>query len=605
MRLRPPSTLSAQSGRELARRRASARSAWGCTQVSPSAGREGYVGIDVVRASRICAVAHGGQILLSQLTRDLLADVGLDHDRPRKAPAQRHPRARAALPTRGRWTCRRSFRRRGRSVARRCRRSTTGSSADRPISLRSRALLARSDVRLVTITGAGGAGKSRLALEAAVAAALERPVHLVALAPVSDPKLVLVEIARAVGAREQAGRTLAEGIADALRGTHTLLFLDNLEHLMESARDIATLLDLVPDLDILTTSRAPLRLSGRARPSARRRSRWTMPRRCSSSSPPPGASSCKRTHTRRCGRSAVDSTVCRWRSSSSRPGSSSSLPHESCRHSTKAWPSRWRVRSIFPERQRTLRATIAWSYGLLSADQQALHGALGVFAGGCTLDDARALADAGPGFFKDLESLVAWSLVRSEVADGDVRLSMLETVREDAVARLAASGDLDELRQSSCGASSSSWRPWAEDELAGPNQAEWLERLERELDNIRAALDWLLSSGRVEEALRAMSALERFWRGHGHVTEARRWLALGLALVDRCVGRGASGALWTAAQQATAQSDSDAAVPLLEEAIELFREFDHGPTKWWRSRPRIGRTPRRTIASAAERARER
>ena len=115
-----------------------------------------------------------------------------------------------------------------------------------------------------------------------------------------------------------------------------------------------------------------------------------------------------------------------------------------------------------------------------------------------------------------------------------------------------------------------------EDELAGPNQAEWLERLEWELDNIRAALDWLLSSGRVEEALRAVSALERFWRGHAHVSEARRWLALGLALSTGVSVEVRAAALRTAAQQATAQSDWDAAVPLLEEAIELFRECDHG-----------------------------
>ena len=114
----------------------------------------------------------------------------------------------------------------------------------------------------MTITGPGGAGKSRLALEAAAGAALERPVQLVGLAPVSDPGFVLTEIARAVGARESAGRSLAQSIADTLHGTRTLLFLDNLEHLAPAAHDVATLLGLTPDLDVLATSRTPLRLSG-------------------------------------------------------------------------------------------------------------------------------------------------------------------------------------------------------------------------------------------------------------------------------------------------------------------------------------------------------
>ncbi|MGH3134452.1 MAG: ATP-binding protein, partial [Gaiellaceae bacterium] len=222
-------------------------------------------------------------------------------------------------------------------------------------------------------------------------------------------------------------------------------------------------------------------------------------------------------------------------------------------------------------RQRTLRATIEWSYGLLSDRQRELHGALAVFAGGCTLADARAIAGSGVDLLPDLESLVAWSLLRSDVADGDVRLSMLETVREHAVARLDGEGTLEGLRQRHAErflALASS----AEDELTGSDQAAWLDRLERELDNIRAALDWLLASGRVEDALRAIAALQRFWVAHAHVGEARRWLSLGLALAGDVPVELRAAALWTAAQQATAQSDWDAAVPLLEEARELFHD---------------------------------
>ena len=229
-----------------------------------------------------------------------------------------------------------------------------------------------------------------------------------------------------------------------------------------------------------------------------------------------------------------------------------------------------------PERQRTLRAAIAWSYGLLSDGQKELHDALGAFAGGCTLEDARAVSHSGPAFFRDLEALVAWSLVRSDIEDGDVRLSMLETVREDAVARLHERGALDQFRRRHAErfvALSLS----AEAELAaGPGQADWLELLERELDNIRTALDWCLSSARAEDALRAISALDRFWRAHAHVGEARRWLSLGLALTGDVSENVRGAALLTAARLAAAQSDWNASAASLEEAIEIFARAGRG-----------------------------
>ena len=116
----------------------------------------------------------------------------------------------------------------------------------------------------------------------------------------------------------------------------------------------------------------------------------------------------------------------------------------------------------------------------------------------------------------------------------------------------------------------------AEDELAGPEQAVCLERLEREFDNLRVALDWAFANGRVADALRAISALERFWRAHGHVSEARGWLSLGLELGADIPADLRADALWTAAQQASAQYDWSASVPLLEEALELYRESGRG-----------------------------
>ena len=539
----------------------------------PERGPEGYIGIDVVRASRICAVAHGGQILVSQLTRDLLAEAGVetvDLGRHRLKDIAGHERL-YQLRADGLEEAFPPPRTLGGAGLPALHHRLVGRQRDLADI---NALLERADVRLVTITGAGGAGKSRLALEAAASAARERPVHLIGFAPVSDAALVLPEIARAVGARELTGRPIVEGIADALRGTRTLLFLDNLEHLTASARDIALLLDVVPDLDVLTTSRAPLRLSGE--------------------------------HVLALDPLSMDDAATLFVELAAARGvvlREDALPsvRDIC-HRLDGLPLAIELVAArlvvltparvlqaldeglalemegpvdLPERQRTLRATIAWSHGLLSETEQKLHGALGVFAGGCTLDDARAVAGAGPGFFRDLEALVAWSLVRSDVADGDVRLSMLETVREDAVARLAEAGTLDELRARHA-ERFLELANLAEQELAGPDQGRWLDRLEPELDNFRATLAWCLSADRPEDALRATSALGRFWRMHGHVAEARGWLARALARgqAERMPTDVLANALWWSARLAAAQDDLKAEIPLLEEALALFRTLE-------------------------------
>ncbi len=542
----------------------------------PELGDEGYIGLDVHVAARICSAAHGGQIIVSRASRDFVGD-----DLPGDAtfrPLGSHrlkdvggayqlfqlvvPGVEDAFPplqTLG-----------GATLPALHHRLVGRTEALDQI----RALLQRPDVRLVTITGAGGAGKSRLALEAVAAAALERPVHLVRLAPISDPDLVPAEIARTLGIRESPGTPATTRIADALEGTRTLLYLDNLEHLAESAPAIATLLHLVPDLDMLTTSRVPLRLLGE--------------------------------HVLPLDPLPVGDAATLFVELAAARGV---LLHEDARQSVLeicrrldglplaielvaarlvVLPPARILRALeegmalemegpvdLPERQRTLRATIEWSYGLLSESQKELHGALAVFAGGCTLEDAQAVAGPAPDFLRELESLVAWSLLRSDVADGDVRLSMLETVREQAVARLAAGGGLDELQRRHAERFLERAAA-AEAELAGPGQAVCLERLEREFDNLRVALDWAFANGRVADALRAISALERFWRAHGHVSEARSWLSLGLELGADIPADLRADALWTAAQQASAQYDWNASVPLLEEALELYRESGRG-----------------------------
>ena len=378
-------------------------------------------------------------------------------------------------------------------------------------------------------------------------------------------------IARVVGVRESPERPLTELLADALEGTRTLLVLDNLEHLAPAAAHVAALIGRISDLDILATSRSPLRLTGE---------------HVVRLAPLP----------------AEDATTLFFELAAAQgvPLDEDSLPavQAICRRldglplAIELVAARLVLLSPaqllaalddglalemegpvdLPLRQRTLHATLGWSYGLLSESQLQLHGQLAVFAGGSTLEDARAVARSPERFLADLESLVAGSLLRRDARDGAVRLSMLETVREDAVARLASDGTLADARRRHA-ERFLAFAEQAEDGLAGPEQAEWLQRAERELDNVRAALDWCFANGRVAEALQAVSALGRFWRAHGHVTEARRLLARGLAEADALPVEIRARALWTAAHEAMAQSDYRAAVPALEEALAIFHEL--------------------------------
>ena len=230
----------------------------------PEVGDEGYIGLDVHVAARICAAGHGNQIIVSLPTREVVGDsplpevvfrpLGRHRLKDIEEPQQLFQLAAAGLPE--------DFpplRTLAGATLPALHHRLVGRSDDLA---NIHSLLARPEVRLVTIAGPGGAGKSRLALEIAGKAAVGQAVHLVGLASISDPELVPAAIGRTIGVRESSGQPLAERIGEALAGTHTLLVLDNLEHLPTAAEHVARLLDQAPDLQILTTSRLPLRLSG-------------------------------------------------------------------------------------------------------------------------------------------------------------------------------------------------------------------------------------------------------------------------------------------------------------------------------------------------------
>lgn len=539
----------------------------------PELDAEGYVGIAVVVAARIAAAGHGEQIVVSQATREVAGEEPLPGLAYR--PLGRHrlkdvpePQPLFQVVGAGLVEDFPPLRTLGGVTLPSLHHRLVGRGADLSAV---QSLLTRPDVRLVTIAGPGGAGKSRLALEVAGEAAVHRPVHLVGLAPISNVELVPAAIARAVGVREAPGRSLLEAMGEALTGTGALVLLDNLEHLPGAAAHVRELLDSARDVKLLVTSRGPLHLSAEhVVPLA--------PLEVADASELFAELAAARGIVLREDAAASVREICRRLDGLP-------LAIELVASRLVVLPPAQVLQALeeglalemegpvdLPERQRTLGATLDWSYALLSDRQRELHENLAVFAGGCSLADARAIAGSPTGLLADLEALVAWSLLRSDVADGDVRVSMLETLREHALARLTESGRLDEVRHRH-GERFLDLAVTAEDQLEGPDQALWLERLELELDNIRAALDWALAAGRVEDALRAVAALGRFWRAHAHIAEARRWLARALSAAEGVAPEVLANALWWSARQAAAQDDIEAEIPDLEAALAIFREL--------------------------------
>jgi predicted ATPase/class 3 adenylate cyclase len=401
-------------------------------------------------------------------------------------------------------------------------------------------------IRLVTLTGPGGTGKTRLALQVGSMLLYEfrDGVFFCDLAPLQDASLVPSAIAQALGISEQGGRSLTEALGDHLRERHLLLVLDNLEHLLDAAGLVAGLLDTCRELHVLVTSRIPLRIR-------REHEHAVPPLAVPDAGRLPDLESLSQYESVALfierARAVKDSFTV---TNENAPAVAEicarldglPLALELAAARIKLFPPQALLQRLdsrltlltggardLPERQRTLRGAIDWSYSLLNEEEQVLFARLSVFAGGWTFEAAEAVCgqDGAHDLLWGLASLVDKSLVRQE-GDDDPRFSMLDTIREYAAEKLDEFGEGEQIRDVQADyflVQAEEAKPFLDRRLGRT----WLERLAAERDNVRVAFGRLLSRGRNEDAARMATALWGFWRSMpGSWIEGRQQLEAAL-----------------------------------------------------------------------------
>jgi predicted ATPase/class 3 adenylate cyclase len=495
-----------------------------------------YVGVAVHRAARIAAAGHGGQILLSDATAALvrdelpagatLRDLGEQRLKDFPTPARLYQLDLPGLPTTF-PPLRAAGRRSGLPIP-------PGGTVGRESEVAAVvALLADPGTRLVTLTGPGGIGKTRLAVEAAHAAAGDLPggVVFVPLAAITDPALVMGAVADALGARREPGQDAVASVSSALADDRTLLVLDNLEHVVDAARDLAGLVDRAPTAVVLATSRVPLRLRAErqflvgalAEPDAIRlfTERATAVRPTFSADGDDAGSVAE---------------ICRRLDGLP-------LAIELAAARVRVLPPRALLARLgerldvlgdgpvdLPPRQRTLRATVDWSHDLLGPHEQALFARLAVFSGGWSLEAAERICGRAEesDVLDTLSALVDASLVAPDDDAFELRFSMLETVRVYARERLSTSPDRSETCRRH-----TAWVLDLATELLRARGADYRvarDRLDRELPNLRAVVQRLLDDGDVASVALLIRNASTYLRYRGLETEARSWLDAALAM---------------------------------------------------------------------------
>ena len=507
---------------------------------TPHLAGEGYVGIDVHRAARIGAAGHGGQVVVSAATAAEvrsaeLRELGEHRLKDFDEPVPLYQLGDGEFPPL-------------KTISNTNLPRPASSFVGREKEVGEVTSLLQDGTRLLTLTGPGGSGKTRLAIEAAatIVPEFKAGVFWVGLATLRDPTLVADEIAQTLGAKD--------GLSAHIGERELLLLLDNLEQVVDAAPELAALVEACPNLKLLVTSRELLRVRGEVEYPV-------LPL----GEPEAVALFCARAGTegdetiRELCR-ALDNLPLAVELAAAR--ASVLTPRQILERLGQRLDLLKGGRDADP-RQQTLRATIEWSHGLLPPEEQRLFARLAVFSGGFELDSAEGVADAA---LDTLQSLVAKSLVRRT----DERFWMLETIREYAAERFNESDEAGELR-----------RRHAEHFLALAEEAEphlpqhsgeWLDRLEAERDNIRVALDWLEASADTELTLRLAGAVWRLWSLRGHLAEGRRHLESALSGYEQRTNVRAR-ALEGAADLALDTGDEATARVRAQEGLELHREL--------------------------------
>jgi predicted ATPase len=515
---------------------------------TPLVTEEGYVGDDVHFAARISASGHGGQVVLSPATRELLdgdsfTDLGEHRLKDIEGPVAIYQLGRESFPPL---------------------KTISNTNLPRPASsfVGREAELAEvlgkveAGARLLTLTGPGGSGKTRLALEAAATLVPEYKagVFWVGLAALRDATLVTEAIAQVLGAKD--------GLAEHVGERELCLLLDNLEQVVEAAPEVSSLLQACPNLTVLCTSRELLRIQGEVE--------YAVP---PLASPEAVALFCDRSQleptdevSELCARLdnlplAVELAAARTKALS---------PMQIRERLSQRLDLLKGGRDADP-RQQTLRATVEWSHDLLSQEEQRLFRALSVFSGGCTLQAAEEVCEAD---LDTLQSLVEKSLLRFTASDASSRYWMLETIREYAGERLEEAQERIVLGQKHAELMLKLAES-AEPELEGAGMSQWMAVLGAEENNIRAAFTFLEDTDQGNRELELAGSLQNFWYVRGNWAEGRRWSEAALEASEGIPTIARAKALNAVAGFAEKLGDPQSTKDYAEQALVLSRELGY------------------------------